>query len=1063
MDKLAARALVQDTLQNSFNKDRFYRFSRELLNRFDDAPFVYRGNYIPDAYEPYVQTLERIGNYRDSDGKKIDLLIVSLKTQSSLEHARTMQRNFIAWYLNGSAGGDLKDAALVAFVAPDTEDWRFSLVKMEYAIVETPGGRVKAQGQFTPARRYSFLVGKNEATHTAQSRLVPLLEEEVHNPTLQAIEGAFNIETVTKEFFEKYRDLYLRVKETLDGVIKKDHAIRDDFKSKGVNTVDFAKKLLGQIVFLYFLQKKGWFGVKRKQEWGSGSRHFLRELFEKEHGPYVNCFNDVFEPLFYEALRLERPGDYYSRFDCRIPFLNGGLFDPINNYDWVDTDIFLPNDIFSNTERTAEGDVGTGVLDVFDRYNFTVKEDEPLEREVAVDPEMLGKVFENLLEVKDRKSTGIYYTPRTIVHYMCQESLATYLATQLGADVPRSDIETLIKFGETVVEHDTRVQNFGKETKTYSYKLPETVRANASKIDEALKAVRICDPAVGSGAFPVGMMSEIIRTRNALTPHLDASDRTIYDFKRHAIQNCLYGVDIDPGAVEIAKLRLWLSLVVDEDDIRQIKPLPNLDYKIVQGNSLVSVQHDLFNQQEFSQLEQLKPLYFNETNTKKKQEYKRQIDALIDHITSSNKDFDFTIYFSEVFHYRRGFDVVIANPPYIDSEGMVRGGQGELRDFISSTFKMTKGNWDIYIAFFERGFGILNDEGTLTFITPDKWMSKPFGTEWRTHTVGNLYKILRAGRHVFENAKVDSVVSFFKKGRSTTLDVYDVDGDAVAFKDSVDKRVLRPPYAFDFLLSEHLEWLLKLDELPNTLSGLGRCESACATSDAYKLKPLVKDLKRDLFDPTKHLKVVNTGTAGKYVSRWGHREMTYLKGKYAYPVVDRQEFLRLFRGSYAEKAVKPKLIMKGLTLLDACLDDAGHCVPGKSTLVVTAASVNDLKCVAAIVNSKLAFFYVREKYPASSYNEGITFTKEMINNLPVPVLSSQERGALVDLVDQILGIAGADDYFDDPAKQTSVQLLQKRIDQLIYRLYGVEASVIALMEQSHRPQRQQESSAVTLN
>ena len=137
----------------------------------------------------------------------------------------------------------------------------------------------------------------------------------------------------------------------------------------------------------------------------------------------------------------ERTSDLDAYLNCKIPFLNGGLFDPIGNYDWVHTDILLPNDLFSNKKQTPQGDIGTGIFDVFDRYNFTVKEDEPLEKEVAVDPEMLGKVFENLLEVKDRKSKGAFYTPREIVHYMCQESLVYYLANELKKKVSKEDIK----------------------------------------------------------------------------------------------------------------------------------------------------------------------------------------------------------------------------------------------------------------------------------------------------------------------------------------------------------------------------------------------------------------------------------------------------------------------------------------------------------------------------------------------------------------------------------------------------------------------------------------------
>src|SRR4030043_353602 len=487
MQRNSAQNLIQETLQSSFDKERFVYLVKNVLNHIVEASFIYQGNRVFDDFVDSIQSVERIGKYQDPDEKLIDILIVRLKKEASLDRARTKQRNFVAKYLKGSRGGILKDAALVAFISPNEDDWRFSLVKMEYKFNE----KGKVEEEFTPARRYSFLVGKNENSHTAQSRLLPLLLNDEVNPTLKELEDVFSVEKVTKEFFEKYRELFLKLKESLDEIVGKDKKVKEDFKAKDIDTVAFTKKLLGQIVFLYFLQKKGWFGVKRNHEWGSGSKRFLRELFEKKHGNYNNFFNDILEPLFYEALRLERPGDYYSRFDCRIPFLNGGLFDPINDYHWVDSEIKLPNELFSNSEKTKQGDTGTGILDVFDRYNFTVKEDEPLEKEVAIDPEMLGKVFENLLEVKDRKSKGTYYTPREIVHYMCEQSLINYLDTALNtgdvplvatpppqgklfgkpdpeqgalkapayrAIVPREDIEAFVRMGELAIEHDTRVE-----------------------------------------------------------------------------------------------------------------------------------------------------------------------------------------------------------------------------------------------------------------------------------------------------------------------------------------------------------------------------------------------------------------------------------------------------------------------------------------------------------------------------------------------------------------------------------------------------------------------------
>lgn len=698
MDKQAAAKIIRNTFEKPFDKGQFIHFVRNLLNRIDESKAFHAHGYVPESFRGYVKTYERVGTYTDPDNAKIDILIVYLQREASLDRARTAQRNFVARYLKDR--GD-KDAGLIAFVSPDREDWRFSFVKMEYKRVETPRGGIKGQEELTPARRYSFLVGEHESSHTAQTQLFPILTDDAHDPTLKQLEEVFSIEKVTREFFEKYRELFLNAKDALEAIAEEGEKLKEDFAVKGVSTVDFSKKLLGQIVFLYFLQKKGWLGVPENKGWGEGDRRFLQNSFERCERENRNFFNDYLECLFYDALNNETRGcvdpSYYPRFGCRIPFLNGGLFD--SDYDWVHTDILLPNELFSNQTKAKEGDIGTGILDVFDRYNFTVREDEPLEKEVAINPEMLGKVFENLLEVKDRKSKGTYYTPREIVHYMCRESLINYLDTAVNTGmvslapvsapqgklfgepdpqqatlqtveykpmIPREHIEDFVRRGELGVEHDSRVEAHGKETQHYSYTLPESIRKNARLIDDKLAEIRVCDPAIGSGAFPVGMMHEIVKARNVLTTYLDdETGRSIYDFKRDCIQNCLYGVDIDTGAVEIAKLRLWLSLVVDEEDIKQIKPLPNLDYKIVCGNSLLGVKKDMLNWPLFEQLEELKLLYFEEANARKKREYKAQIDGLIKQITNNDEDFNFEVYFSEVLRQKGGFDVIIANPPKI--------------------------------------------------------------------------------------------------------------------------------------------------------------------------------------------------------------------------------------------------------------------------------------------------------------------------------------------------------------------------------------------------------------
>ncbi|MEI7604318.1 MAG: DNA methyltransferase, partial [bacterium] len=581
-----SKTQIREVFNNKFNKEKFKNFILNLLNDIDNnSSFTpLRGQYIKAPFRSGIHEYERVCKYKDSFSNEMDVLIVKLTDKNKLENARTFQRNFVVDYISEK----MRDGALVAFYSDDSDDWRFSFVKLEYELKEEEG-KVLEQKIMTSAKRYSFLVGKNENSHTAQSQLLPLLEDETNNPTLKQIEKAFEVETVTKEFFEKYKCLFDKVKTELDIIVDKDEILRKDFEDKEINTVDFAKKLLGQIVFLYFLQKKGWFGVERGKEWGSGSKKFLRDLYERKVIKYDNFFNDILEPLFYQTLANDRTHDdhFSSHFNCRIPFLNGGLFDPICDYDWIGTDIIIPNELFSNSYISDDKhkDVGTGILDVFDRYNFTVREDEPLEKEVAIDPEMLGKVFENMLEVKDRKSKGTYYTPREIVHYMCQESLINYLETNLENKVNRDDLAHLVKKAQFETEKEKAAM---AGVKKYEEFISDTIQENATSIDNLLANIKVCDPAIGSGAFPVGMMNEIVKARSNVSQYIsDKKDRTEYEFKRHAIANSLYGVDLDPGAVEIAKLRLWLSLIVDEDDIRNIKPLPNLDYKIMQGNSLI--------------------------------------------------------------------------------------------------------------------------------------------------------------------------------------------------------------------------------------------------------------------------------------------------------------------------------------------------------------------------------------------------------------------------------------------------------------------------------------------
>jgi len=587
MTKNEAEKLIEYVFTHKFEESFFEKFISNIFKKYKPLSTIREGQSIKDAFKPQIIKYKMMGSFSDAESNDVDILLVALNNINTLQRSRTMQRNFVADYLNTNN----KEAAIVAFVT-DKDEWRFSLVKLDHSL-QVIEDKLKTRKEITPARRWSFLVGKNEGSHTAQSRFIKLLTTD-EKPNLAELESAFNIESVTKEFFDRYTELFFSLQEYLEKLIESDDIIKKDFLEKDIKTSDFAKKTLGQIVFLYFLQKKGWFGVASDKEWGSGPKNFLREIFNRREKYGKNFFNDILEPLFYEGLAQDRgESAIYTRLNnVRMPFLNGGLFEPMNNYKWEETNITIPDELFSNDViNTKTGDKGTGILDVFDRYNFTVNENEPLEQEVAVDPEMLGKVFENLLEIKDRKSKGAFYTPREIVHYMCQETLINYLESKTGA-IPKSDIEFFIKQGELILENDktTAEKKTEKEIKGYEYKgiynyiLPQSIIDNAKEIDKLLLNIKVADPAVGSGAFPLGMLNEIVRARRVIGVHTK-DNKKVYTLKKETISNSLYGVDLDPGAVEIAKLRLWLSLVVDENIPH---PLPNLDHKIIQGNSLIS-------------------------------------------------------------------------------------------------------------------------------------------------------------------------------------------------------------------------------------------------------------------------------------------------------------------------------------------------------------------------------------------------------------------------------------------------------------------------------------------
>ena len=1076
MDKLTAQRLVRSTFKAPFDRGRFRDFINELCNGFnqDKAQTM----QVPDAFAAHVKSCQRLGTFASPEEELADVLVVHLTESWKLERTRTALRDFVGHKLK--RGDAYKEAGLIAFVAPDSQSWRFSYIRMEYETKRDPKtGKIKAEERLTPARRYSYLVGADEECHTAQTRFLPLLQNTMAKPTLAQIEEAFSVESVTKEFFNEYARLFKVTEEALTAALVPHSAIREDFQAKGVSTTDFAKKLLGQIVFLYFIQKKGWLGVGKGQAWGEGPRHFMRQLVDRAAAKGQRLFNQVLEPLFYDTLATDRgPDAWCSIFECRIPFLNGGLFEPVAGYDWKQQALTLPNALFTNQQLSASGDIGTGILDVFDRYNFTVNEAEPLEKEVAIDPEMLGKVFENLIEENRRKGLGAFYTPREIVHYMCQESLINYLDTvvnQPNRMMALTDIEMLIREGAQAVHYETARK---EGTVSVQRRLPKAIEEQARALDDALKTITVCDPAIGSGAFPVGMMTEIVRARTVLTPYLKTGDgggedRTAYHFKRQAIQNSLYGVDIDKGAVEIAKLRLWLSLVVDEENVQNIKPLPNLDYKVVAGNSLLGVEKNLFNDEYFKQLELLKPNFFDEYDHAKRAQSKEQIDGLIYQLTKSREIFDFEIYFSEVFHAKGGFDIVIGNPPYVRHEEIK-----DLKPQLKLRYECFTGTADLFTYFYERGIKLLHNGGQFAFITSNKWYRSGYGEKlrgWLTKQT-RIHELIDFGdAPVFEAIAYPTIV-LLQRIVQTEADAAATfraltwkpgppiaDFVSIVRRDSFDipqRSLDKSGWRLEGAAKRNLLEKLRAAGTPLGEYCKGRLYRGIVTglNDAFVIDRTTRD--RLISEHSSSVQVLKPFLRGRDVKRWQveSKDLWLIFTRRGidlkrFPAI--QEYLMKFKASltpgisggrksgsyqwyevqdniaYWQEFEQPNIAWGNLaTQPQFTFTPTGYNLCAPATFLVS-----DSKYLLGVLNSEITRYLVSQS--AAERQGGFLEYKPMyVSPIPIPVATPAEQSELEILVQRILENPNAENIADKEAE----------INDRVYRLFGLNRDEIALIE-----------------
>jgi len=778
---------------------------------------------------------------------------VTVQSSVHLKRSRVSIQNCIRAIMEDNT------SALIFFHFADNQnEWRVSFVH-----------RAETLRTSTSAKRYTYLCGTEHPCRTIAERFQQLAKKaDGAAITVDDMLDAFSVEALSKEFFAEYKVFYEDFVQYITGkrYIKakgkagyenrvvagaKVHTeifayfqrISNGDEQKAEKKVrDYIKKMMGRLVFIQFLQKKGWLGCS-DDNWNDGDRDYLQHLFERSTAEQQNNFlATVLDPLFFGMLNTN-PEDREKHFAQKnwdttlldrfgkVPYLNGGLFEEDEE---DDVPIVFPAALFGNpsqkeTERTFCSsqntdypyDASCGLLDFFARYNFTIDETDPEDREVGVDPEMLGKIFENLLE--DNKDKGAFYTPKEIVQYMCRESLIAYLTEETQDEPAMRDL---------VLNHN--IQTI-KDKKT---------------VLSALKNIKICDPAVGSGAFPMGMLNELFACRILLEEDC-ADEEHRSRIKKEIVRENIYGVDIEKGAIDIARLRFWLAIIVDE---KIPLPLPNLDYKIMQGNSLLESYEgidfpniksanikkparDMFGNLEkiemdltfieentIEALQQDISKYFFihdhkeknilkekieksisthlEHNLKIRREYKlQQLDSLKNNIltkadevrlntladeikhlddiqyklsnmsmSSNSSFFLWHTWFSEVFNRPadcNGFDIVIGNPPYIQ----LQDNNGELaQKYEMLYFSAFAKTGDIYCLFYEKGLSLLKPSAHLCFITSNKWMRAGYGEKLRQFLSTNACPKLLidlAGEKIFENVTVDVNILLLQKAAYT--------------------------------------------------------------------------------------------------------------------------------------------------------------------------------------------------------------------------------------------------------------------------------------------------------
>ncbi len=1079
-----------------FTRNRWSALLRQCFDQYEERETPLS---IPVPENSLAGSIHQLGVVTirgNQEGETVSLAVIEIVASDAVALLRNRVgiRNLAARLLSPGTA----DGLLVATTQPGKDAWRFTFIHRE--------ARFAQDGDFerveTPARRFTYVLGPDESCRTPDSRF-QLLARHRGTTKLAHVLDAFSVEKLSDEFFTTYKEHYkgfchhLIEHSGLAQMLGIELAgLEGKERDRALKPIrDFVKKLLGRLVFLHFIQKKGWLGCpaligadaalpQESMPWAGGSNDFLREMFHAAPTAEQATFHSSrLVPLFFHTLNApDRPGLVFPITGDRVPYLNGGLFEP--DFPGVEA-VDFPAPLFA------------ALLEFFRQYHFTIDENDPEDHEIGIDPEMLGRIFENLLE--DNKDKGAYYTPKPVVQYMCQQSLIHALIARYPGDAEApAEIGRLVRYKEPI---DVRQNSW--------------LARHATGLSEHLDDLRICDPAIGSGAFPIGLLQEIYWIKLTLNPSLGRAHA-----KRGIIQHCIHGVDLDAGAVEIARLRFWLALIVDED---VPTPLPNLDYQIMQGNSLLEsfegerldqlaepvravgrqrlgsdvMELDLGGsaspgeltltihtpaQQNFAELREEYYACHNPTEKaalraridaavlraidarftlrreelatslrvidsmaerkhlrggdKKRATMQAELDALagksarlhtlLENPRSERPFFLWHLWFRQILaeppEGRGGFDIVIANPPYIPMELM---DTEERRHFQASYNELTR-KFDSAAVFILHGLGLLNKGGCLTFISPISWQTGVNYIELRKTIFrrAGLRTVLNLPYDIFAEAYVDTCV-------------YLITSESA------------PSYRISLLPKR-----AKISDLATASFVKVASELVCAPGFKLVLNPSASALLKRILarQDMQVLGEITKSTQGLA----GNRFQQHAQGQNAMPFADGMTVTRYGVAVHQIVSVDmsehpslvefyrlgPKLLIRRIIsrqnrLIVGRCDDEIVFKKDVSPFLLIDTSILPNYLIALLNSQLLSWLYVNTSSIATKDDFRQTTLSEL-RALPIPAATSAEQATLSTLVDSILTGKRLGD-------EAAVKELEDRIDTHVFRLYGLTTEEIALV------------------